>query len=76
MDITAKLVKTRNSINAHLGRGLGLGENGRINYRGCDLCDRYNALRNKLMEEDYEAWKAYCDRYGSDYRHTGHDLFA
>ncbi len=74
--IVAKLHKTRKSINAHRARGQGLGENGRINMRGCDLVDRYNDLRKELTDLSYADWKAYCDVYGSDYRHTGHDMFA
>jgi hypothetical protein len=77
--IVAKLEKTRKSIAAHRERGLGLGERGNINTRGCDLCDRYDDLRKMLTETDregYAAWKAYCDRHEADYRHDGHDMFA
>lgn len=76
--LVAKLHKTRASIDSHRHRGLGLGSRGNINYRGCDLCDRYNLLVTTLhnLPEGYAAWKIYCDQYGSDYRHTGHDLFS
>ena len=77
--IVAKLEKTRKSISAHVGRGLYLGEKGRINHRGCDLKDRYDQLRNLLCDGDreaYAAWKAYCDAHGSDYNHDGGDMFA
>ena len=48
--IIAKLHKTRNSINAHIDRGQGMGNNGNVNRRGCELCDRYNELKNELTK--------------------------
>lgn len=77
--IVKRLNKTRQSIANHLARGLGLGYNGNINQRGCELCDRYDDLRKKLTAvggNSNQAWKDYCDSHGSSYRHTGHDLFA
>lgn len=77
--VVAKLEKTRKSIAAHRERGQGLGENGNVNVRGCDLKDRYDELRALLCNTDregYAAWKAYCDAHGASYRHDGGDMFA
>lgn len=73
------LHKTRKSINAHLDRGQGLGRPERPNWRGCELKDRYDSLREELTEVggySNPEWVAYCKEIGADPSHSGGDLFA
>ena len=77
--ITARLERTLNSINAFLARGGSLGRNGNVNTRGCELVDRYDNLRTALCGDlgwHHPAWVAFCEAHNACRTHNGHDLFA
>lgn len=81
MTISQKLDKVRGSIKSHISRGQGLGFNGNVNRRGCDLADKYNDLKKQHNNtvsygEHSSEWKNYCDKRNLDYDHNGQDLFA
>ena len=75
--IVAKLEKTLASINAFIDRGGSLGRNGNVNFRGCDLVNRYNNLRDLLCgDRGYtKAWTDYCTSINACRSHNGYDLF-
>ncbi len=78
--IVAKLHKTRATIYSHIDRGNAIScRNGEPNVRSCELVDRYNTLKRVLVEgslADFDAWKGYCEHYGSHPNHDGYDMFA
>ncbi len=71
--IIAKLVKTFDSINAHIARG------GSHRSQRCrDLVRRYDDLKNAVCgDRGYTpAWIAYCDNINACRSHTGIDHYA
>jgi len=69
--LVAKLIKTDNSIRAHVRRGNTI--NGQ---RSIELLDRYQEIREVLRDKHFKAWKDFCDKNHADYSHDGYDLFA
>ena len=69
MNTIEKLIKTKNSMNAHMDRG------GRErSQRGQELIHRYNAL--KWIAEDQGVWDEYCDLENAVESHWGGCLYA
>lgn len=61
--------KTRNSISTFANAG------GRSNsLRGFDLVDRYELLKEELMNRNQ--WEGFCVQDGADPSHNAFDLFA
>lgn len=69
---TARILKARKSIYAHIYRG-----GTHTSQRGMELVDRYDDLREQLIgDRGYSpAWLAYCDSIGADCAHRGFDFF-
>jgi hypothetical protein len=69
---TARILKARKSVYAHIARG-----GTHLSQRGMDLVDRYDDLREQLVgDRGYSAaWIAYCDSIGACRTHRGFDLF-
>lgn len=78
MTTVERLHKTRKTILAFINRGGSLGTGDRPNYRGCELKDRYDTLRNELTNVggyQNSDWIQYCNDTGSCVTHDGFDLF-
>ncbi len=77
--IVAKLHKTAASINAHIQRtNGGYGLEG-LNKRSLVLIDRYNDLKQALINNGgtgNPAWVSYCATSEASPQHDGYDLFA
>lgn len=75
-NVVKALVKTRASVYAHIERGA----QGITSQRSQELVDRYNDLKESLLDrrgsDRWTAWQNYCDAHGSDFSHDGYDLFA